>query len=153
MFIQTGRFLVVGRGLTKMHNGRTRVRNVTFASGLCHTVWTRVFSVFGDIWTDAVGHCSLLPDTEGYRCGEWEIHKRQKKGETEGRGEVASVRWIHRSGVNVIFYSQLVQWISFLHVPVTFHSLIPNFQSQGQKANMFTHQHVRGAVPSPADGL
>lgn len=69
------------------------------------------------------------------------------------KGRDCSVRWIHRTGVNVMFYSQLVQWISFLPVPVSLHSLIPNFQSQGQKANMFTHKLVRGAVPLPADGL
>lgn len=35
MVIQIGRFLLVGRGLTKLYNWRIRVRNATFANGLC----------------------------------------------------------------------------------------------------------------------
>lgn len=41
----------------------------------------------------------------------WEVRNPQmaEDGETEWQGEVSSVNWIHRTGVNVIFFSQLVQ--------------------------------------------
>lgn len=65
MVIQTGRFLLVGRGLTKLYNWRIRVRNATFANGLCqatHTGGDGTQLIRSAVWATQTTQCD---PTEG----------------------------------------------------------------------------------------